>query len=73
MGNTTRNFRISKLEVKHVNALNVLTSVGQSLATIAAALGTGLEDSEKKLSALIDEGLCNRTRGSRPVALYTVV
>jgi hypothetical protein len=72
MANPNRSFRVSKLNTAHATALSVLTSTGQTLATIAGLIGTSVDDAEKKLSVLVDEGLCNRTRGTRPVAVYTV-
>jgi hypothetical protein len=68
-----KSYRISKLHQSHQTVNTALTAVGQPLAQIAAVVGISQDDAEKKLSVLIDEGLCTRTKGSRTTALYTAV
>lgn len=63
---------VSKLDAPHTTVLGALTSTGQSVAAIAASAGITVGDAEKRLSLLVDEGLCTRTRGDRTTALYTV-
>jgi hypothetical protein len=66
-----KSYRLSKLTTAHVSAQGALSSTGQTLATIAAGLGISLDDAEKRLSLLIDEGLAARSTGSRTTARYT--
>jgi hypothetical protein len=73
MTTQSKAFRISKLHPAHQTVNTALTAVGQTLAQIATACGITQDDAERKLSVLIDEGLCTRTKGSRTTALYTVV
>jgi hypothetical protein len=63
--------RLGNLNVAHKNTYSGLSSTGQTLATIAAGLGISLDDAEKRLSLLIDEGLAARSTGSRTTARYT--
>ena len=70
MANPNRTFRVSKLNVSHLTALAALAAVGQALATIAGLIGTTVDDAEKKLSLLVDEGLAARTLGGRTSASY---
>jgi hypothetical protein len=66
-------FRLSKVTPAHLTVNNTLSSTGQSLATIATGLGVSLDDAEKRLSLLVDEGLATRSTGSRTTARYTAL
>jgi hypothetical protein len=65
--------RTASLEMHHAAALTVLSSAGKTLATVAVSLSASIDDAEKKVSVLIDEGLATRTVGGRATALYTAV
>lgn len=65
-----KNFRLSKLTPSHVAVANVVTSSSQTLAQLVAALGIPVDDVEKRVSILVDEGLAVRTPGGRANASY---
>jgi hypothetical protein len=72
MLNTTMHaVRLGNMTVAHKTAYTGLSSIGQSLATIAVGLSISQDDAEKRLSSLIDEGLAARSVGSRTTARYT--
>jgi hypothetical protein len=67
---TVKATRLSKMTPAHQTLNTALRATGQTLATLASAVGISQDLCEKQLSALIDEGLCTRTHGSRVTALY---
>ena len=74
MNAAQRAVRVSKLEPKHTIVNNALTTMyGQTLSQIAMLCGITPDDAERRLSLLVDEGLCTRSRGPRATALYTAV
>jgi hypothetical protein len=67
---TAKAARVANLEKGHKTMNAALTSSGQPLAVLAAAVGVSQDLAERQLSVLVDEGLATRTRGSRNTALY---
>jgi hypothetical protein len=63
-------FRLAKMTSVHQTAQSALSSTPQSIATIATALGLSQDETERRLSALVDEGLAVRTVGDRTTARY---
>jgi hypothetical protein len=72
MLNTTMHaVRLGNMTQAHKTAYTWLSSTPQSIATIATALGLSQDETERRLSALVDEGLAVRTVGDRTTARYT--
>lgn len=68
---TMHALRLKNMTTQHQATYNVLSStVGKSIATVAAALGITQDDAEKRLSCVVDESLASRTVGQRATALY---
>jgi hypothetical protein len=71
-----KTFRTSKLDTAHTGALAAVTSSPQTLHQLAVAAGVSDDLMEKRVSLLIDEGLCVRTpgaKGDRPTATYRLL
>jgi hypothetical protein len=68
---TMKAYRLSKMTATHVTVQSGLSSTGKTVAQIAASCGITADDAERKLSAIVDEGLAVRTPGDRTTARYT--
>lgn len=71
LGTTAKVVHTAQLSTVHQTVNTLLSGVGKSVATIAAAAGISQDDAEHRLSMLIDEALASKTVGNRATSLYT--